>query len=80
MSTITRNTEQQETIERTLRAVVRTESGSTYRLDGDRVVLDGPGERAYDEFTLITLDGARLMYTDGEQVYRSSEIVTISSL
>ncbi|WP_108665108.1 hypothetical protein [Euzebya rosea] len=79
MSTIAQPIED-EVIERTLRAVVTTESGSTYRLDGDRVVLDGPGEQPYQEFVLVSLDGARLLYTDGERLYRSSEIVTLSGV
>lgn len=79
MSTIAQPIEDQ-VIERTLQAVITTESGSTYRLDGDRVVLDGPGEQPYQEFVLVSLDGARLLYTDGEQLYRSSEIVTLSGV
>ncbi|AXV06941.1 hypothetical protein DVS28_a2259 [Euzebya pacifica] len=79
MSTTTQR-HQDLRVERTLRAVVRTQSGSTYRLDGDRVVLDGPGEQPFQEFTLVSLDGARLMYTDGEQLFRSSEIVALSSV
>ena len=50
MSTTTQR-HQDLRVERTLRAVVRTQSGSTYRLDGDRVVLDGPGEQPFQEFT-----------------------------
>ncbi|WP_108665103.1 hypothetical protein [Euzebya rosea] len=79
MSTTTQQATDRRT-EQTLRAVVRTESGSTYRLDGDRVVLDGPGDEPFQEFTLVSLDGSRLMYTDGEQLFRSSEIVALSSV
>ena len=53
--------------------MVRTASGSSYALEGQRVirVRDGlPAER----YRLISLD-RRLRYTDGEQIWTTTEVV-----
>lgn len=54
--------------------VVRTKSGSRYRIDGARVDKI-TGQASPQRFELVDIRNNRLRYTDGQRLYISSPLV-----